>query len=65
MELVTQAEQRWWRQDGRMRGRLWDVKIVEHLRQRGDIIKETSINVSENMKYVMGSLKERTLPIKA
>ena len=63
MELVTQAEQRWGRQDWRMR--LWDVKIVEHLGQRGDIIKETSINVSENMKYVMGSLKERTLPLKA
>jgi hypothetical protein len=57
---VTQAEQRWWRprKDGSMRGNLvgWDMKIVEHLGQRGDIIKETSINVSENMKYVMGSL---------
>ena len=56
--MVTQAEQRWWRQEGSMRGKLegWDVKIVEHLGQRGVIIKETSINVSENMKYVMGSL---------
>jgi hypothetical protein len=59
LELVTQAEQRWWRQEGSsMRGKLegWDVKIVEHLGQRGVIIKETSIKISENMKYVMGSV---------
>ena len=45
MELVTQEEQRWWRQEGRMRGRLvgGDVNTVEHLRQRGDIVKETSL----------------------
>jgi hypothetical protein len=61
VELVTQAEQRWWRQDGRMSGRLLDVKIVEHLWQRGDIIKETSVNVSENMKWV----HLKTLPLKA